>query len=286
MRRKLECSGFPLSCESEESKQKYVSSLKEQCGIDIRTSDIKKDSARRYLNKIMANSVWGKWAQNPSSQSSLSICGVIREYHEKLLMGRVKRTALISEKLMQVEMKCDRSIEGENRENANNRSGLGGRNTIVGAFITAAVRDLMYSRYLSKLEPDQLLYTDTDSVIVYLDKRNPSHVKLPMLDMLGELKNEYANVLSENPSWYVYEFMAFGPKMYQLILKDATSGKIVQWDKMGISIKGNVDLLSTKSIPLYRNPVIDFCSILQYGSENSYSELAEVRAMMYLLVCN
>ena len=35
VRRKLECSGFPLSCESEESKQKYVSSLKEQCGINI-----------------------------------------------------------------------------------------------------------------------------------------------------------------------------------------------------------------------------------------------------------
>ena len=54
-------------------------------------------------------------------------------------------------------MKCDRSIEGENRESNNNRSGLGGRNTIVGAFITAAARDLMYSRYLSKLKPDQLL---------------------------------------------------------------------------------------------------------------------------------
>ena len=38
--------------------------------------DIKKDPAGRYLNKIMANSVWGKWAQNPSSQSSLLM------YHE------------------------------------------------------------------------------------------------------------------------------------------------------------------------------------------------------------
>ena len=105
-------------------------------------SDIKKDPAGRYLNKIMANSVWEKWAQNPTAQSGLSTCGTIREYHEKLLTGRVKRTSLILEKLMQVEMKCDRSIEGENRENANNRSGLGCRNTIVGAFVTAAARDL------------------------------------------------------------------------------------------------------------------------------------------------
>ena len=63
----------------------------------------------------------------------------------------------MSKNLMQVEMKYDRSIEGEKRESNNNRSGLGGRNTIVGAFVTAAVRDLMYSHYLSKLKPDQLL---------------------------------------------------------------------------------------------------------------------------------
>ena len=125
MRRKLECSRFLICCDSEELKQEYVNSLKEQCRIDIRMSDIKKDPAGRYLNKIMANSVWEKWAQNPTAQSGLSTCGTIREYHEKLLTGRVKRTSLILEKLMQVEMKCDRSIEGENRENANNRSGLG-----------------------------------------------------------------------------------------------------------------------------------------------------------------
>ena len=180
------------------------------------------------------------------------------------------------------------SIEGENRENANNRSGLGGRNTIVGAFTTAAARDLMYSCYLSKLQPDQLLYADMDSVIVYVDKRNSLHIKLPTLNMLGKLKGKYADILSENSSWYVHEFMAFGTKMYQLILKDGTNGKIVRWDKMmkGISMKGNVDLLSIKSIPLYRNPVIDFCSILQYDSEKSYQELSEICAMMYELANN
>ena len=68
VRRKLECSGFPLSCESEESKRDYVGFLKEKCGMDIRMGDIRKYLAGRYLNKIMANSVWGKWAQNPASK--------------------------------------------------------------------------------------------------------------------------------------------------------------------------------------------------------------------------
>ena len=55
---------------------------------------------------------------------------------------------------MHVEMKCNRSIDGENRENNNSRSGLGERNMTVGAFITAPARDLMCSHYLSKLQPD------------------------------------------------------------------------------------------------------------------------------------
>ena len=49
----------------------------------------------------------------------------------------------LSQKLMQVELKCDRSIGGENRERNNSKSGLG-RNTIVEGFVMPAARDLMY----------------------------------------------------------------------------------------------------------------------------------------------
>ena len=65
---------------------------------------------------------------------------------------------------------------------------MGGKNPIVGAFVTAASRDLMYHCYLSKLCLNQLLYADTDSVIVYVDKDNDDHVSLPMSDLLGDLK--------------------------------------------------------------------------------------------------
>ena len=126
---------------------------------------------------------------------------------------------------MQVEMKCDRSIEGETKEIANNRNGLGGRNTIVGAFVMAAARDLIYSHYLSKLQPDQLLYTDMDSVIVYVDKRNPLHIILPTSNMLSELKDEYADILPGNSSWYIHESKASEPKMYQLVLNDCWMGQ-------------------------------------------------------------
>ena len=70
VRRKIECSGFPPGCDSEESKREYVSNFKQRCSINLELNNVRKVPAGRYLNKIMANSVWGKWAQNPVGQSS------------------------------------------------------------------------------------------------------------------------------------------------------------------------------------------------------------------------
>ena len=232
--------------------------LEDKCEIKTSVDRIKNDPAVHYLNKIMANSVWGKWTQTPSSQQELK---TIREYHECLFTGQVKHISLMSTKLLQVEMKCDRNIEGENHERENSRSGLGRKNAIFRAFVTVGARDLMYEHYLSKLNADdQLLYTDTDSVIVFRDKNNKAHATLPTSNLLGELKDEYGNVLSINPSWYISEFIAFGPKMYQLIFKDRRTGKIVKWLKTmkGISMKGNIGMFSSDKLLMYRNPVINF----------------------------
>ena len=103
--------------------------------------------------------------------------------------------------------------------------------------------------------------------------------------MLGDLKDEYDEVLSEHPDWYIEEFMAFGPKMYQLILLDLKNKEIVKWDKTmkGISVKGIRDLFTHQSLSKYRNPVIDYCCILQYGSKHRYRNLNEVHSMMQIL---
>ena len=85
--------------------------------------------------------------------------------------------------------------------------------------------------------------------------------------MLGDLKDEYREMFADHPNWYIQEFMAFGPKMYQLVLRDVNTRKIVHWDKTmkEISMKGNIDLLSMKSLHLYRSPVIDFVASYSMG---------------------
>ena len=126
VKRKVECSGFPQHCDTVERKEAYLNELRTKCGIPMDgVESIKRDPAGRYLNKIMANSVWGKWAQNPSSQYEVKMCNTIMEYHNCLIMGRVKRATLLSRDLLQVEVNCDRNIDGENRERENARERLG-----------------------------------------------------------------------------------------------------------------------------------------------------------------
>ena len=117
----------------------------------------------------------------------------------------------------------------------------------------AAAHDLMYVRYLSKLNYNQLLYTDTDSVIVYSNLNQPNHVQFLTSDLLGELKDEYEELLASNPSWYLSELIAFGPQMFQLIFKDKLNGRVVKWEKMmkGISLKRNLDMLALSKAYLY-----------------------------------
>ena len=61
----------------------------------------------------------------------------------------------------------------------------------------------MYFRYLSKLTFDQLLYTDTDSVIMCRDFNRANHVMLPTSDLLGDLKDEYGDVLNKRTPYVV-----------------------------------------------------------------------------------
>ena len=116
VRCKIECSGFPHWCTTHELKQQYVDGLFEKSSICTNVESIRNDPAGRYLNKIMANSVWGKWTQNPSGQQEIKMCGSMREYHDFLKTGCVKHVSLVSDKLLQVELKLDRQIDGENRE--------------------------------------------------------------------------------------------------------------------------------------------------------------------------
>ena len=110
---------------------------------------------------------------------------------------------------------------------------------------------------------------------------------LLMSDLLGDLKDDYEDVLREHPMWYIDEVIAFGSKMYHLILRDKISGEVVKWNKTmkGISLRGDPSRFSSDKLCLYKNPVIDFCCVLQYGNKFKFQTMDEVWHAMYDLKC-
>ena len=101
------------------------------------------------------------------------------------------------------------------------------------------------------------------------------------------MKDEYEDVLREHPTWYVDEVIAFGPKMYHLILRDKISGEVVKWNKTmkGISLRGDPSRFSSDKLHLYRNPVTDFCCVLQHGNKFKFQTMDKVWHAMYDLKC-
>ena len=53
----------------------------------------------------------------------------------------------------------------------------------------------------------------------------------------------------------------------------------------GVSLSGNRSMLTLDKISLYRNPVIDYCSILQFPPMHKFTSLGDVREKMFELEC-
>ena len=51
----------------------------------------------------------------------------------------------------------------------------------------------------------------------------------------------------------------------------------------GMSLSGNRSMLKLDKISLYRNPVIDYCSILQFSPMHKFNNMGDVREKMFEL---
>ena len=63
---KLEASGYPKDCVTDEQKQWYVNDILENPGIQLDPAKINYNPGLRALAKLMLNSFWGKFAQRPN----------------------------------------------------------------------------------------------------------------------------------------------------------------------------------------------------------------------------
>ena len=172
-------------------------------GIRLDPERIVRNEGKRCLAKLMLNSHWGKFGQNPN-KTKITYISKPKEYIN----------------MMQDSTKEVLDVMFANKEHIalrwNSKSDfvepLPNTNVVLAAFTTAQARLKLYT-LLEGLQ-DRVLYFDTDSV-VYLHSKDNSLWNPPLGPFLGELKDETKGVP-------LTVFVSGGPKNYAYRLADGT----------------------------------------------------------------
>ncbi len=199
---KQEADGYPSWCQTEEDRQKYISDYYTHEGIHLDPQCIVRNEGLRSVCKLMLNSHWGKFGQNPQKKKIVYIDDP-KVYVEMMLDDKTQV--------------CDISyvnnehiaLQYENKDEF--VEPLPNTNVVLASFVTAQARLRLYD-VLQKLG-DRALYFDTDSVI-YIHKMNCWNP--PIGDYLGELKDETSGVA-------ITAFCSGGAKNYAYVLENGKS---------------------------------------------------------------
>ena len=198
---KQEASGYPAPDLTEEEKRHYIEDYELHEGVKLDPPKIEKNEGKRSLGKLMLNSHWGKFGQNPDK----------------------KKVVYVSDPADYVRYMTDASIEVSDLRYANKEhvaltyslkgefvESLPNTNVVLAAYTTAQARLKLYT-LLEGLQ-ERVLYMDTDSVIYIHDeeKWNPE-----LGPYLGELKDETEGVA-------IQRFVSGGAKNYAYQLENGS----------------------------------------------------------------
>ena len=206
LKMKQEASGWPSWVGNDVDKQtEYLTTYELKEGIRLDPSKIEKNPGKRSLAKMMLNSFWGKYGQQ-SNKSQVEAFTSPSAFHQLLQddTKQIHNVRIVNEEM--IEVVYDNVIDYDPVQV--------NINIFVACFTTCWARLKLYREGLDKLQPQQTLYFDTDSIIY---KAKEGETNLPLGDFLGEFTNE----LDEGD--YIVEFAAAGPKNYTYKTKN---GKI------------------------------------------------------------
>ena len=206
---KQEASGWPTEVgDDPEKRQDYIANYLRHENIQLDPEKIEKNPGKRTLAKLMMNSFWGKFGERPNKPRTQTITSPSQLY-----------PYLFSDNfsLKNLRICTDDVLEAVFTEVEDNIVPSNKSNIFIAAFTTAWARLKLYEAL--DIMQEQVLYYDTDSVI-YRCKRNGP--ELPLGQYLGQFTNEL-----DDPSDYITEFAAAGPKNYGYrTLKGKTECKV------------------------------------------------------------
>jgi len=197
LRMKQEASGYPSTVQTDAEKAHYIESYREQEGIDLDPTKIKKRPALRSIAKMLLNSLWGKFSQRDLPRTD--VFGANEEAKVINLMADPSR------EIMDFFIPTDDMIVMKSRRLYESATPLvQARNLYVAAFVTMYGRIHLH-KIMTSIGHARILYCDTDSVIF---TQRPDEYDPPLGEFLGCLTDEL------EPGDHITEFCSNLPKSY------------------------------------------------------------------------
>ncbi|KAF8362539.1 hypothetical protein PRIPAC_89462 [Pristionchus pacificus] len=229
---KISSSGWPKWVKTDEDKKKCLQNYKDTMGIELTEDQIQDNPSLRSVSKMLLNTSWGKFAQNPNVKKTI-FCDADE-------MGD-----LLDTKLHQIstyyKLSNDLFIVSLAMNDEEVHSCPFG-NVPLACYITSEARLILYS--MLEASNGSALYNDTDSIIALIP-RDPdlNPFKFMLGDGLGKLTDEtpgklikmalfgyYLEIKTRRDrnaagarTWYP---LFGGAKQYGLQLEDEKTGKI------------------------------------------------------------
>ena len=192
---KMEASGWPSWCVTEEQKDEYIQEVFRKEGIRLDKTKISVNPGLKAIAKLMLNSFWGKFGMRDNLTKTEFIHKPVKFY--KLMRSKQRKVHDIHTVTEECVMVTSSAEEDFNE--GNNTS-----NIAIAAFTTSYAR-LRLLDMMRKLD-ERVLYTDTDSVI-YVSK--PGDWEPELGTVLGEWDNQL-----EADEDHIVSFVSLGPKTY------------------------------------------------------------------------
>lgn len=239
--KKMEAAGW-MGAKTAEEKAAHIAEFWEVEGIKLDPDKLtdKKNGGLYKVAKLFLNSLWGKFNQrsNMWQDKEFEITAENRQAFWDLITDVTLETTwtiIVPNKRVIVRF---RSMAADIEPPRNT-------NIMVGVLTTGQARCLMY-REMAKMNPEQLLYMDTDSLVYVMDPSRADYHVVPLGKHLGEFTDEM-------PDSHIFEFIGAGPKNYGLAHYDFTKFQSLQYPSE------NSTLLKIKGFNLYSG----------YGDRNS-----------------
>ena len=184
-------------------RSEYINEYEAREGIRLDASSIKRNEGLRFISKLLLNSFWGYLGM----RSNLSKTKYVRSYAEIIRHAKCDTTTLTDICIVGDELALVQYEDNEEWIRPSPKT-----NVILAAFTTAHARCVLYG-YMDKLNPNQLCYCDTDSIMYYVNNdmlQTGYHRQIETGRFLGDMTNELPSNV------HVNEFYCAGPKFYLL----------------------------------------------------------------------